>query len=290
MSSQSRATPAVAVQRSDPPTTASREALERAKNRASSMRPEAPTGTPRFDEAQDASRRIAPAIGDGTPLSPKTIEALKAAAAATAESAAAREEQAAEEKEERVASPTKHTLDSVIAALGCDAATAGKVLLLLDPTTDSTQAIRRAIEKRLRPMDIGQYLMNGSISQEIEIVPKGADGSGLRVTLQSLTPEAELFLEQQMSAAIAAKKGAEMARSEYERLQTQSIVALYIFAVNDKPWPPLSTANGSISADAFAARLNRVKTLPAFPLILQNISWFVERMNSALEVSVLGNG
>jgi hypothetical protein len=261
----------VNIQRGEDPPAADtrklRKAISRAKARGkTSQRPGDMQGTPRFDEIQEQVE-MQPAPGANTPpptsLSPETQAALAAMASTLPE----------EVLPEKEPPPRQLSPD---------------------------QRMREAIEKRLRPIDIGQFLMNGFVTQEVPIIQ--TEGASLVVSFQTAKEALEVYIDARLAeeaASIRKKReesGAtldiEMSQREYIRRQNEWALAAQIKAYQGREWPPAIGVDGSANEDAMRMRLQKVRDLPSpvFVMVTQNLSWFIDRVSNSLTAAALGNG
>lgn len=218
------------------------------------------TGTPRFDEVNTSWDQPA----RPTQISDTTAAQLQAVAEATA---AARE---AEEPES----------DLEVGPANIAAANINET----EPEEELSQdeKLRKVVESRIRDdIDIGQYLMNGEVTQGVPIIPKK-----LVVTFRTVTDLEESFVDSEM-----AKEGDMTARA-FLRKSNEWALAFHIADVNGVKWPPTQDGDGTISEKAINRRLSHVRKLssPVFTLITKNLSWFLERVQDTLTAEALGNG
>jgi hypothetical protein len=236
----------------DPPPKGSKyaEVIERAKAARVPDRPKDMTGTPSFEDTQKSwESRQAPK----TQLSPQTTAGLSALAAQVPPPQEEDEETNAPEA--RTEAPEKEL--------------------------DENEKLRRAVESRLREgIDIGQYLMNGEVTQAVPIIP-----GKLEVVFRSVTDMEEAYVDTQLS------KNKEATARVFLRSSNELALSFHIFSVNGNRWPP-TVVNGEIHEAAIEKRLGHVRKLssPVFQLITQNLVWFLERVTKGLTMEVLGNG
>jgi hypothetical protein len=182
-------------------------------------------------------------------LSPKTVEGLEAMARANAEEPPP--EAAPAKKEEE------------------------------PPPEDEEQKLRKTIEARLKPLDIGQYLSTNELQQTVPIVP-----DKLAVTFRTVTDQEESYVDSKL-----AKEG-EMTGRQFLRKSNDWGLAMHVVSLNDTRWPALFKGDGTINEDSLETRLKYVQKIPSpvINLLLQNLGWFLERVNKALTLEALGNG
>ena len=215
--------------------------------------------TPRFDEANtswDEPSRP-------SQISDRTAAGLQAVAEATAA-----------ERERREENPYE-----------IDESSPNKVANIEETETEELsgdEKLRAVIESRTNEeIDIGQYLMNGEVTQAVPIIPKK-----LVVTFRTVTDLEESYVDYQM-----AKDGETTARA-FLRKSNEWALAFHIHQVNGVKWPSAQDGDGSISEKAIQRRLAHVRKLssPVFTLITKNLAWFLERVQDKLNAEALGNG
>lgn len=273
-----------------------RSVLEAAKQRAKQRggRPQDMTGTPRFDQVQEQARAMRPAPGHDTPppLSKQTTAALEAVAAANRQETG--EAEAPEETEDEVSAI--RDVDGIADVLGVDLRTARRILEVINPGKDAAAAARAAVEARCGKIDIGEFLMNGTVSQKVPIVVPG-----LEITYQTVPDLVEAHVDRLLAEEAAKIRkvrdgdnfvDSEMSQREYVRRQNEFALVAHIRSYNGTTWPTLVKPDGNIDENAVTKRLALVRQLvtPIFGLAINNLSWFLERVQDALDVAVLGNG
>jgi hypothetical protein len=280
--------------------------LERAKARASAGgdRPKALENVPRFDEVHAAGKTMKPAPGHSTPppgLSKGTAAALDAVEEANRSRPVEPSQEAEAVAPAGPAAPLDR--DDIAELFGVTPAVAREIFSLAYPAEDDNISLRRRVEKRLPALDIGEFLMNGSATQAVPIIPvTDTVRKGLTITYQSVTEAVEASVDYHLSteaAKIRKERGegdkfidVEMSQREYVRRQNEYALAVHIAAYGDQKWPALLSANGTVDEPALALRLTKVRQIPSalFGMAIQNLSWFLDRVQRTLEVAVLGNG
>jgi hypothetical protein len=230
------------------------DVIARAKANQVPDRPGDMKNTPSFEDTQRSWESKKP---QKTQLSPKTTAGLSAIVQnnPTAETAPAPEE----EPDVRNVEDTNASEDSL----------------------DESERIRRSVEARIsEKIDIGQYLVNGEVSQIVPIIP-----SKLEITFRSVTDLEEAFVDAQLS------KNKDISARSFVRMSNEWALAFHIVAVNGNRWPP-TVVDGKVNEVALEKRLAHVRKLssPVFQLITQNLVWFLERVTKGLTMEVLGNG
>lgn len=282
------------------------EVLQRAKERSrANQRPRPMENVPRFSDVREQAQTMRPSPLHNTApptLSPSTTAALEAVAAANPPKAAeaAAPEPAAEEAQVAL------DVEAIAELLRTDARTARIVHTLLNPADTETQHARRmrkAVEARCRPLDIGEFIMNGALTQHIEVIPASAEGGhrGLTISLRTVHDGVEAVIDRlladEMTRIRSVREGektlsVEMTERELIRRQNEYALVIHIRAYNGKEWPSLVKASGDVDVDAITQRLSLVRQFssPMFSLLILNLGWFLERVQETLDVGVLGNG
>ena len=241
-----------------------RKIIDQAKARAANQdRPGPMRGTPRFDQLpdRDASMGVQPVANPDKPfLSAQTAEGLKAMNAQIARqqsAAAAEEEESAETEQAAEITP-----------------------VALDMSDD--EKLRQAVEKRLTPIDIGQHLLSGGeITQNVPVI-----AGKLEVKFRTITEYEEGWVDTYLG------KQRELTNRQVLRALNECSLACYIESVNGVKWPPSVGRDGQVIPQNVEERLSRVRKFHSslFALLVQNLGWFVDRVNKSLTTEVLGNG
>jgi hypothetical protein len=218
-------------------------------------------GTPRFDEVNtswDSPSRP-------SHLSESTAAGLQAVAEATAAEQQRREENPYELEDINTPISAANIQDT-------------------EPEEELSEddRLKRAVEGRISEgLDIGQYLMNGEVTQIVPIIPKK-----LIVAFRTVTDLEESYVDSEM-----AKEGDMTARA-FLRKSNEWALAFHIHQVNGVKWPPTQDGDGTISDKAIQRRLAHVRKLssPVFTLISKNLAWFLGRVENTLNAEALGNG
>ncbi len=283
-----------------------REILEKAKARSrgnASERPGSLQNVPRFDEVHAAGKTMKPAPGASSPppaLSRGTVDALAAVAAANAANAASTP---GEEDQESLPAPpaTDLNVDEIADLFGVQKDVAREIYKLAHPE-DPKPGARERIEKRLSPIDIGEFLMNGSVTQAVPIIPASDTvRGGLTITYQTVTDAVEASVDRLLSEEAAkirkvrdgeAYVDVEMSQREYVRRQNEYALAVHVAQYGPTKWPSIVLTGGAVDEAAILARMQKVRQIPSpvFGMAIENLSWFLQRVQKLLEVAVLGNG
>lgn len=236
--------------------------IENAKARAGQDRPGPLQNTPRFDQMENRSLSTEmPSTPAEKPagLSDKSVEGLRALAAAQPSRPPAPppepEEVTEEKKEESVFPPVEQTDD---------------------------EKLRAKVESRLRDIDIGQYLLGGGeVTQLVPIIP-----NKLEVKFRMITEYEEGWVDSYLG------RNKELTNRQFLRAMNECSLAFYIESVNGVAWPPAIGRDGQVIPQNIDERLSRVRKMHStiFSLLVQNLGWFVERVNKALTLEALGNG
>lgn len=230
-----------------------REALQRAKQ-SSKDRPGDLTGTPRFDQTgswenqQESTSNF---------LSPDTKRGLENLAIA------AKQEERSQAKVEK--SDTKpEKVEEVEKELTAD------------------EKLKKAIESRLEPIDIGEYLMSGEVRQTVPIIP-----NKLVITYKTVSDLEESFVDNTISAETA-----KLSNRQFLRKMNELALVIHIHSVNGNKWPSLVNGDGTINEASVESRLKHIQKLssPIFNMMTQNLAWFTDRVSEGLTSSALGNG
>jgi hypothetical protein len=281
---------------------ARRKILERAKANAEKggSRPGPMEGVPRFDEVDRESKTMKPAPGHATPppgLSRTTLDALNAVAAANVGRADVPPE-VAPEAEPATAEPL--TRETIAILLDISKEQASEVLAIVRP--GDSISTRKRIEARLSPIDIGEFLMSSHATQAVPLIPPTESlRKGLTITYQSVTEAVEAAVDRRLSTEAASIRkerdgtgfiDVEMSQREYVRRQNEYALAVHVQAYGDQRWPVLLTAAGAVDEGNLDLRMAKVRQIPAaiFAMAIQNLAWFLDRVQRTLEVAVLGNG
>lgn len=239
----------------DPPPTKYSDVIARAKAGAVPDRPGNMKGTPSFEGASNSwESREAPK----TQLSAKTAAGIVAL------------QQAQPPAPQNTALPEELT-DPV----ELEASKPAEAALSDD------EKLRKAVEGRITDrLDIGQYLMNGEVTQVVPVIP-----GKLEITFRSVTDLEEAFVDSALS------KNREMTTREFVRSSNEYALAFHIVAVNGTRWPQ-TVVDGKVNETAIEKRITHVRKLssPIFLLLTQNLGWFLERVSKGLTLEVLGNG
>ena len=236
-----------------------------AKAKAGSQeRPGPMSGTPRFDEVNSSWEK--PEYPNQ--ISETTADGLEALAAAEQEA-----EYVANEEAKQLESGLPYAPQSV--DIGKLAEDEEKEELSED------EKIKKAISSRVSEIDIGQYLMNGELTQRVPIIP-----GKLEITFRTVTDLEECFVDDKLSTE------GELTARAFLRRANEWALAFHISEVNGHKWPTTIDGDGTISEKSINRRLAHVKKLssPIFHLLSQNLAWFLERVSTSLNMETLGNG
>lgn len=245
----------------DPPSKEESNKFKDALNKAKQAQREKPKdmeNVPRFD--QTGTWREAPQQQGNDFLSPETKRGLEAMA------------RAAKDQEKQQAQQPTNTNSAV------------QQKPQNEETVELTQEekLKKAIESRLAPIDIGQYLMSGEVKQEIIIVP-----GKLEVVFKSVTDLEESYVD-----TVISKEPGTLSNRQFLRKMNELALCIHLHSVNGNKWPTVLDGDGTINEQAVESRLRHIHKLssPVFNMLTQNLSWFIERINDSLTASALGNG
>ncbi len=285
-----------------------REILERAKARSRANgtkgeRPGALEGVPRFDQIRSDPRMVAaPGAGSAPPstISRGTADALAAVAAANQSPPSDVGEPV------QVDSPELLGLGDIVEILGCDQRAAKKIseILYQDRDPSGYAAHRKAVERRVGPLDLGEFLMNGVASQAVQIIPASDTHKGLQIVYSTVVDGVEAHVDALMGDEAARIRhvrlheggdkviDANMTEREFVRRQNELAVAVHVRSYMGQAWPAITDAQGNVNADAVRTRVAKVRQIPSplFVMVVNNLGWFLERVQETLDVAVLGNG
>ena len=140
---------------------------------------------------------------------------------------------------------------------------------------------RKAIEKRLKPMDLSDLITEGEVQQRVPIVP-----GKLEVTYRSVSSGEDLEVKRMLYNI----------RKEVPRYQLDAYsimsLALAIYAINGHPLPDHRDESGNFSETRFRQKFELVKKYP-LQLVADlgvNYIWFDVRVKKLFSVEALGNG
>ena len=230
--------------------------IARAKAKRVPDRPGDLENTPHFENTQRSWESRQP---EQTQISSSTAAGLQAVAEATANAAPP---------------PSEDVLDAMPAPKA-------EAKAEVEEELDEQEQIKRAVSKRItQAIDIGEYLINGEVTQLVPIIP-----GKLEVTFRSVTDMEEAYVDAQLS------KNRDATARVFLRHSNEWALAFHIVAVNGHKWPA-TMVNGEINEAALEKRKAHVRKLssPVFQLITQNLVWFLERVTKGLTLEVLGNG
>jgi hypothetical protein len=143
------------------------------------------------------------------------------------------------------------------------------------------EKLREAIEKRITPIDIGEYLMNGEVKQTVPVIP-----DKLVVVFRTVSDLEEGYVDTEIS------KESSLSNRQFLRKMNEFALATHIHSVNGSKWPPVIDGDGNINEESMEHRLRHIRKLssPIFNMLTQNLGWFVERVSDSLTAEALGNG
>lgn len=140
---------------------------------------------------------------------------------------------------------------------------------------------RKAIEKRLKPMDLSDLIVEGEVKQNVPIVP-----GKLEVTFRSVSSGEDLAIKRMLYNI----------RKEVPRYQLDAYsimsLTLAVYAINGHPLPDHNDEAGNFSESRFQKKFELVKRYP-LQLVADlgvNYIWFDVRVKKLFTVESLGNG
>lgn len=273
----------IPLQRGDEKASASyADLIARAKKNSKARLPKLESTTS-FEEANQAAPPL-----EKVPLSGATIEGLSALAEFN-------ETESPEIEEQPTSTKTKELSREDIATLfSLDQLSAAAIERIAYParSTDKQSVLRRSIESRLAPIDVGAYILNGTITQEIPVIAKSATSPGLRVAFRTIPDELEVYLDKKLSEEASSLAQREFSEREFRRRESEWALAAYVVIYQNKEWPSPLKSDGSVNIDAMDQRLALVRRIstPIFNLLSMNLTWFIERCINSLHAEALGNG
>lgn len=290
-----------------------RAAIEAAKKRgAARKRPGDLADTPRFSELSDRDIQPLPHSAGAPPapeeLSEDTVRALRATAEATQASQPENPQTDIEETglgslSEFQNEEGEFDLEGLQQLFGVSRLTAVQIEKLLYPErSDDPQArLRQAIEARCSPIDIGQYIMNGFVTQRVPIIEPTDSHQGITVEFRTIPDSLEVFVDRALSEEASKTRtlrdngqsfDVEMSNREYSRRGSEWALAAYVHAYQGRKWPSHLHEDGRVNEGAMHSRLGLVRQLPShvFGLLATNLGWFLERSIKEINTAVLGNG
>jgi hypothetical protein len=237
------------------------DVIAKAKAGQVAERPGDLVNTPSFDETQRSWESRKP---QKTQLSAKTTSGLSALAERNAQLERPPADAPGDDEDDSSTSSTETAPEPSKAA-----------------PMDETEKLRKSVEARIvGTIDIGQYLINGEVTQLVPIIP-----GKLEVTFRSVTDLEEAYVDAQLS------KNKELTTRTFVRMSNEWALAFHINSVGSNRWPP-TVVDGKINEAALEKRLGHVRKLssPIFQLLAQNLVWFLERVSKSITMEVLGNG
>ena len=275
-----------------------RDAVLAAKQRQGD-RPLEPEVGGRFDqpvseEAARAHRRGGAPDPESARLSAESargLEALAAQARATAAAAASAPPPAVESSEtekDDLLRAMHAALDAAGMMENRDAVVRDAFRTLGSKAPLSQDEIDKAkLEAKLKPMDVGSYLISNYLEQEVPVIDTGA--VTLMVRFRSAQDGDEEFVEMELRKFRATTPPP--APYEFLRHQSRVALAMQIRSYNGSVWPKVHKNDGSIDETAYSECLDRVRQLPShiFQRLAQHAGWFNDRIEALLtDREVLG--
>jgi hypothetical protein len=220
---------------------------------------------------QALSRPQPPLSPDGRPippksLSPETIEGLKTLEQLQQQQAQATQQQ----QEKKIEDESKASLAGDAARLGsglADRSEGPQAISEMDLDTIRNRMVqdllqneqqRAIVEARLAPLDLGELVMNGFITQVVPIIP-----GKFEPEFQSLTAEDDLGIKRLIVSEANALKVDD--RYLLDKFAIMGVTCA-LRAINKKPLPDHRDAQGNFNDDLFWAKFNKVCKFP-LPLL-----------------------
>lgn len=142
---------------------------------------------------------------------------------------------------------------------------------------------KKLIESRLEPMDLGSYVMEGSVRQRVPI------NSKLTYEFRSMDAATDLALKR-----LIVKEAKGMDVNDRYILDKYSIMSMTcaIYKINDIPLPDYLDKDGHFNDELFWEKFNKV-TRMGFHILASigiNAFWFDIRVRKLIQAESLGNG
>lgn len=140
---------------------------------------------------------------------------------------------------------------------------------------------RKAIEARLKPMDLVDLITEGEVQQKVPIVP-----GKFEVTYRSVSSGEDLEIKRMLYNI----------RKEVPRYQVDAYsimsLTLAVYAINGHPLPSQTDESGNFSESRFMKKFELVKKYPLQMVadLGVNYIWFDVRVKKLFTVEALGNG
>lgn len=152
---------------------------------------------------------------------------------------------------------------------------------MLDEDQLNNETRRRAIESRLKDMDLVDLITAGEVQQKVPIVP-----GKFEVTYRSVSSGEDLEIKRMLYNI----------RKEVPRYQVDAYsimsLTLAIYAINGHPLPTQHDESGNFSESRFTKKFELVKKYPLQMVadLGVNYIWFDIRVKKLFSVEALGNG
>lgn len=150
-----------------------------------------------------------------------------------------------------------------------------------EESKSESEQLKDAVESRVSKLDIGQYIMSGVATQTVPII-----SDKLSVVFRTITDAEEVYVDK----ALAQEK--EITNRQFIRRNNEYALAMHIHSVNGNSWPNHVNSRGDVDLDIMEIRIGHVRKLssPIFNLLVDNLTWFLQRVHKELTFEVLGNG
>lgn len=217
--------------------------------------PLSPAYTPAMDGIVPQQPKIK--IGPAPNLSQETVEGLEALAKFQKD-AEANQKKVAAEQDQRVAEASAKEMEEIKSILGDDSK--WSVLNNYDR--------RKAIESRLKPLDIADILIHGEIRQNVPIVP-----DKFVITLRSVSGDEDLGVKKLMSSETGSD------RYMFDKLSFMALT-LGIVAINGKELPAHLNDQQRFDEALFKAKFDLLMRYPVTMLADMGLQyyWFEHRV------------
>ena len=134
--------------------------------------------------------------------------------------------------------------------------------------------LRKIIEGKCQPLDLGDLIMTGRVTQVVPVLP-----GKLTITYQSLLGKESFWLEKTVAQQGLGDILARNAWSIYARL------VMAVSAINGKQFEPHVDDAGNVDQEAYEKKYAQVMRMSerVLEVMIANLSWFDTRVNKLIE-------
>lgn len=240
------------------------------------IRPETRAGVQQLTEAMAAATPAASVAPD--------LEKLgqEAPGREAAENAASIGSLADERSPEPVSEEEREKVKRIVAEMDEFDFNAFREITLKDILNNSEQ--RDIIEKRLKPLDIGDLIINGFVEQAVPILP-----DKFFPTFRSMTGEEDLVLKRLIMEESRSVTGIDRYLLDKHAFMT---TVLGVVKINGNPLPSHQNERGEFDEKKFWTKFNKMVKLPFHMLTSLGVNyyWFDLRVRRLFRAETLGNG